>query len=407
MRGGALHGVRVLDLSGEPGQFCGKLMGDLGAEVIKIEPPEGDDVRWLGPFCDDLEDVNRSLYWHAMNTSKQAITLNLETEKGRDLLRRLLPTADIVVESFTPGTLERWDLDVATLHQQHPQLIVTSVTPFGQTGPYSAYQGTDLEVLALGGFLATCGESDRAPMRISLPQSNLFASVSAFTGSMLAYYHRLRGGQGQHVDVSMQECVTNLHYAQLNWHTYGIITPRLGSTLWFGNYIPITFRCQDGYVQAIPILSWPTLLPWMVEHNMAGDLTTPEWQERLQTLATVWTQEQVDHASEVVAAFLAQFPKKVLYEEAVQRRIMLYPVQTVRDCLEDRQLQARAYFVQVQSAALEQPLLYPGAPFRLSATPWHICSPAPRLGEHNAAIYGQELGLSAAQQAALQQEGVI
>jgi benzylsuccinate CoA-transferase BbsE subunit len=407
MAAGALQGVRVLDLSGEAGQFCGKLLGDLGAEVIKIEPPEGDDVRRLGPFCDDVADVNRSLYWHAMNTSKRAITLNLHTAQGRALLQRLLPTTDIVLESFAPGTLERWRLDFVTLHQQYPHLIMTSVTPFGQTGPYSDYRATDLEVLALGGFLATCGESDRAPMRISLPQSNLFASLSAFIGTMLAYYHRLRGGSGQHVDVSMQECATNLHYAQLNWHTYGIITPRLGSTLWFGNYIPITFGCQDGYVQAIPMLSWPTLLPWMVEHGMAGDLTTPAWQERLQTLATVWTQEQVDHASEVVAAFLARFTKKTLYEEAVQRRILLYPVQTVRDCLEDRQLQARAYFVQVQSPTLPRPLLYPGAPFRLSATPWQIQGPAPRLGEHNAAIYGNTLGLSAAEYHALQQEGVI
>jgi crotonobetainyl-CoA:carnitine CoA-transferase CaiB-like acyl-CoA transferase len=382
-------------------------MGDLGAEVIKIEPPEGDDVRRLGPFCDDIADVNRSLYWHAMNTSKRAITLNLHSEPGRALLQRVLPTTDIVLESFAPGTLEGWGIGFMTLQQQYPHLILTSVTPFGQTGPYRDYRATDLEVLALGGFLATCGESDRAPLRISLPQSNLFASVSAFIGTMLAYYHRLRGGPGQHVDVSMQECATNLHYAQLNWHTYGIITPRLGSTLWFGNYIPITFPCRDGYVQAIPILSWPTLLPWMVEHGMAGDLTTPAWQERLQTLATVWTQEQVDHASEVVAAFLARFTKKTLYEEAVQRRIMLYPVQTVRDCLEDRQLQARAYFVQVQSPALPRPLLYPGAPFRLSVTPWQIQGPAPRLGEHNAAIYGDVLGLSAAECHALQQEGVI
>jgi crotonobetainyl-CoA:carnitine CoA-transferase CaiB-like acyl-CoA transferase len=311
-----------------------------------------------------------------MNTSKRAITLNLETETGRVLLQRLLPTTDIVLESFAPGTLGRWGLDFDTLQPRYPHLIMTSITAFGQTGPYSAYRATDLEVLALGGFLATCGEADRAPMRISLPQSNLFASVSAFTGTMLAYYHRLRGGQGQHVDVAMQECATNLHYAQLTWHTYGIITPRLGSTLWFGNYIPM-------------------------------DLTTPAWQERLQTLATTWTQEQVDHASEVVAAFLAGFTKETLYAEAVQRRIMLYPVQTVRDCLADRQLQARAYFVQVQSPGLPRPLLYPGAPFRLSATPWQIRGPAPRLGEHNAAIYGNEFGLSVAERAALQQEGVI
>jgi crotonobetainyl-CoA:carnitine CoA-transferase CaiB-like acyl-CoA transferase len=407
MAAGALQGIRVLDLSGEPGQFCGKLMGELGADVIKIEPPAGDEVRRLGPFYEDLEDVNRSLYWHAMNTSKRAITLHLETMPGRRLFRRLLATADIVLESFPPGTLERWGFGFAALQQEFPALILTSITPFGQTGPYGHWRGTDLEVLALGGFLATCGDPDRPPTRISLPQSTLFASVNAFTGSMLAYYHRLRHGVGQQVDVSMQECATNLHYAQLNWNTYGIITPRLGSTLLFGNYIPITFACQDGYVQAIPMLSWDTFLPWMAECGMAGDLTTPEWQERLQTLAADWTQEQVDHAAGVVAAFLATFTKKALYEEAVRRRLLLYPVQTVRDCLEDRQLQARAYFVQVRVPGLAKPLTYPGAPFLFSATPWQIRTPAPRLGEHNAAIFGQELGLSAAACRALQQEGVI
>jgi crotonobetainyl-CoA:carnitine CoA-transferase CaiB-like acyl-CoA transferase len=293
------------------------------------------------------------------------------------------------------------------LHEQHPQLILTSITPFGQTGPYRDYRATDLEVLAFGGFLATCGDPDRPPTRVSLPQTPLFASVNAFTGSLLAYYHRLRHGEGQQVDVSMQECVTNLHYAQLNWNTYGIVTPRLGSTLLFGNYIPITFPCQDGYVQAIPMLSWDAFLPWMAECGMAGDLTTPEWQERLQTLATDWTQAQVDHASGVVAAFLATYTKKALYEEAVQRRLLLYPVQTVRDCLEDRQLQARAYFVRVQVPEWPAPLTYPGAPFLFSATPWNIRAPAPRLGEHNATVYGQELGLSTVELQALRQEGVI
>lgn len=405
--GGALQGVRVLDLSGEPGQFCGKLMGDLGAEVIKIEPPTGDEVRQLGPFYADLEDVNRSLYWHAMNTSKRAITLNLGTQKGRHLFRQLLPTTDIVLESYRPGTLEGWGLGFATLHQDYPHLILTSITPFGQTGPYCHWRATDLEVMALGGFLATCGDPDRPPLRISVSQSEPFASLNAFTGSMLAYYHRLRGGVGQHVDVSMQECVTNLHYAQLNWQTYGIITPRLGNTLLFGNYIPITFRCQDGYVQAIPMLSWEVFLPWMEEHGKLQELATPEWQERLQTLATEWTQEEVDYASQVVADFLAGFPKRELYEQAVQRRALLYPVQNVRDCLEDRQLQERAYFVQIKSPEFAQPLTYPGAPFLMSLTPWRVRAPAPRLGEHNAAIYGDELGLSQAECAALQQEGVL
>jgi crotonobetainyl-CoA:carnitine CoA-transferase CaiB-like acyl-CoA transferase len=244
-------------------------------------------------------------------------------------------------------------------------------------------------------------------VRISLSQSNLFACVSAFTGSMLAYYHRLRGGEGQHVDVSMQECASNLHYAQLNWNTYGIVTPRMGNTVLFGNYIPVIFPCKDGHVQALPMLSWPTFLPWMEEHGLAGDLTTPEWQERLQTLATDWTQEQVDHAMQVVAAFLAAFTKKELYEEGVQRRQLLYPVQNVRDCLEDRQLQARAYFVQMTPPEFGKPLTYPGAPFRMSITPWHMRGSAPRLGEHNAVIYGNELGLSETERTALRQEGII
>jgi crotonobetainyl-CoA:carnitine CoA-transferase CaiB-like acyl-CoA transferase len=342
-----------------------------------------------------------------MNTSKRAITLNLETAKGRELLHRLLPTADIVLESFAPGELERWGLGFDVLHQQYPRVILTSITPFGQTGPYRDLRGTDLEVLALGGFLATCGDPDRPPMRISLPQSTPFASVSAFTGSMLAYYHRLRGGEGQQVDVSMQECATNLHYAQLNWNTYGIVAPRLGTTVLFGNYIPIIFPCKDGYVQTIPFLSWGIFIPWMEKHGMVGDLKSPEWQERLQTLATDWTQEQVDHAMAVVSAFLGNFTKKELYEEAMRDRQLLYPVQNVRDCLEDRQLQARGYFVQVTCPDFDKPLTYPGAPFLMSVTPWQMRSPAPNLGEHNATIYGQELGLSEAERTALQHEGVI
>ncbi len=119
--GGALEGVRVLDLSGELGQFCGRLMGDHGADVIKIEPPEGDDVRRLGPFYEDVEDIDRSLYWHAMNTSKRSVTLNLETDKGRELLHQLLATTDMVVESYQPGTLARWGLDFASLHPRYPR----------------------------------------------------------------------------------------------------------------------------------------------------------------------------------------------------------------------------------------------------------------------------------------------
>lgn len=405
----ALQGVRVIDLSGEEGQYCGKLMGDLGAEVLKIEPPEGDAVRHLGPFYEDLATLDRSLYWHAMNTSKRAITLNLDQERGRALLQRLLATADIVIESFTPGTLDKWGLGFETLQAHYPQVILTSITPFGQTGPYRHLKATELEVLALGGLLSVCGEPDRPPLRISAPQANLFASVSAYTGSLLAYYHRLRGGTGQWVDVSMQECVTNLHYAQLIWNTYGIVSPRMGTSLLLGPnlFIPVSYACQDGYVQALPLLNWGTFIPWMAEYDMAGDLMTDEWQERLQTLATEWTQEQVDYAHDLVARFFARLTKHELYTQAIQQRQLLYPVQSVHDARQDPQLQARQYFVDLDIPALGTTLTYPGEPFRMSATPWRLQGPAPRLGEHNAEVYGTELGLSEAEQIRLRQDGVI
>ncbi len=406
--GGALQGVRVLDLSGEFGQFCSRLMGDHGADVIKIEPPEGDDVRRLGPFYEDVEDVDRSLYWHAMNTNKRSVTLNLATDQGRELLHRLLSTTDIVVESYQPGTMARWGLDFETLHAQYPSLIMVSITPFGQTGPYRDYRATELETLALGGFMSVCGDPDRPPTRVGQPQATVFSSINAYTGAMLAYYHRLRGGEGQHVDAAMQEGATNVHYAQLIWNGYGVVSPRMGTTLLFGGVaIPISFACRDGYVQAIPALSWDTFIPWIDEHGMAGDLMCEEWQERLESLVTDWTQEQVDYACGIIGRFLAGFTKKELYETAIQRRQMLYPVQTVQDAREDRQLLDRQYFVEVDVPALDRTLTYPGAPYRMSATPWRIDRAAPGLGEHNAAIYGDVLGLSKANLASLRQEGVI
>jgi crotonobetainyl-CoA:carnitine CoA-transferase CaiB-like acyl-CoA transferase len=407
--GGALQGVRVLDLSGEFGQFCGRLMGDHGADVIKIEPLEGDDVRRLGPFYEDVEDVDRSLYWHAMNTSKRSVTLNLETVKGRALLHRLLATTDIVVESYYPGTLARWELDFDTLHAQYPALIMASVTPFGQTGPYHDYRATEMETLALGSFMSVCGDPDRPPTRVGQPQATVFSSINAYTGAMLAYYHRLRGGEGQHIDASMQEGAANLHYAHLIWNGFGAVSPRMGTALTFGGgiLIPISYACKDGHVQAIPALSWDTFIPWLDEHGMAGDLTSEAWRAQFERLVTDWTQEQVDHACGIVGQFLARFPKKELYEEAIRRRQLLYPVQTVQDAREDRQLLERQYFVDVEVPALGRALTYPGEPYRMSATPWRSHRPAPRLGEHNAAIYGDVLGLSEADLASLRQEGVI
>ena len=406
---GTLQGLRVLDLSEENGQFCTKLMADMGADVIKIEPPSGDPVRRIGPFYHDEEALEKSLYWFVLNTSKRGLTLDITTPRGAELLRQLVATADFVVESFSPGTLDRLGLGYAALTQSRPDLILTSITNYGQSGPYRDYVGTDLDILGMSGTLFLCGDPDRSPTRVNASQAPIYAGIQAYVGSLLAHYHRLENGEGQWVDVSMQECATLLHYSQIVWNAYGLVMPRLGDRLQVapGAVVRYCFPCQDGYVQAIPQLTWSTFVPWMDEHGMAGDLTGPEWEERLQTLVSDWEQEHIDYSEEIIANFLAGFTKRELYEEGQRRSQFVYPVYNARDSLEDTQLHHREYFVPVQHAELEATLTYPGAPWKLSGTPWRLRRRAPLLGEHTADILGGDLGLEASALISLRQEGVI
>lgn len=406
---GALQGLRVLDLSDAKGQLCTKLMADMGADVIKIEPPTGDSVRRLGPFYHNEEDLEKSLYWFMLNTSKRGITLDVTTPGGADLFRRLAATADFVVESFPPGTLERLELGYDELTRLRSDLILTSISNYGQSGPYRDYLATDIDVLAMSGTLYVCGDPDRSPTEVSVPQTPIYAGVQAYVGSLLAHYHRLESGAGQWVDVSMHECATLLHYSQLIWNAYGLVMQRLGDRLQVapGASVRYCFPCQDGYVQAIPQLTWSTFVPWMDEHDMAGELTSPEWGERLQTLVSDWEQEHIDYSEAIIAAFLARFTKRELYEEGQRRYQLVYPVYNARDSLEDTQLHQRQYFVPVEHAELGATLTYAGAPWKLSRTPWQLRRRAPLLGEHTAEVLGGEFGLDAEALAALQQEGVI
>lgn len=406
---GALQGLRVLDLSDEKGQFCTKLMADMGADVIKIEPPNGDPVRRLGPFYHDDEALEKSLYWFVLNTSKRGLTLDITTARGADLLRRLVATADFVVESFAPGTLERLGLGYAALAQARPGLILTSITNYGQSGPYRDYVATDLDVLGMSGTLFLCGDPDRSPTRVNAPQTPIYAGIQGYVGSLLAHYHRLESGEGQMVDVSMHECATLLHYSQIVWNAYGMVMPRLGDRLQVapGAIVRYCFPCQDGYVQAIPQLTWSTFVPWMAEHGMAGELTSPAWAERLETLVSDWEQEHIDYSESVIANFLAGFRKRELYEEGQRRSQFVYPVYNARDSLDDPQLRHREYFVSVQHPELDATLTYPGAPWKLSGTPWRLRRRAPLLGEHTVDILGGEFGLSETTLTTLRQEGVI
>jgi crotonobetainyl-CoA:carnitine CoA-transferase CaiB-like acyl-CoA transferase len=197
-----LEDCRVLDLSNELGFLCGKILGDLGADVIKVEPPGGDPSRNIGPFYKDIPHPEKSLYWFAYNNNKRGITLNIETNDGRELFKRLIKTADIVVESFAPGYMDGLGLGYSVLSQMTDEkIIMTSITPFGQDGPYRNYKASDIGIMAMSGSMYLLGDPDRPPVRTSIPVSYMWTGAYAALGTLMAFFHRQMTGKGQLVDV--------------------------------------------------------------------------------------------------------------------------------------------------------------------------------------------------------------
>ncbi|MCH6556296.1 MAG: CoA transferase, partial [Chloroflexi bacterium] len=247
----ALDDVRVLDLAGEIGQYCTKLLADLGADVIKIEPPEGDPVRDLPPFYHDEPGPEKSLYWLNLNTNKRSVTLSIADAEGRKLFEKLVATADVVVESFEPGYLDGLGLGYEGLTKIKPEIILTSVTGFGQTGPHAHYKAPDIVGVAMGGIMWLAGDPQDPPNVPPWRQGYICASIQAAAGTMMAIYHRDVHGEGQHVDVSMQEA---LSIAQETAMQYWDMLQQLRNRTGAGTILPISipgigpYECRDGWV---------------------------------------------------------------------------------------------------------------------------------------------------------------
>lgn len=411
---GLLSPYRVLDLTDEHGILCGKILADLGADVIQIEPPGGGSARRVGPFYQDVPDPDRSLFWWSYAANKRSITLNLASRDGRSLLKRLVPSAHFIIESFPPGHMERLGLGYDALSAINPGLIVVSITPFGQDGPYAYYRASDLNGMGMAGFMYVTGDPDRPPARVGVPHFYLHGSAAGTTGAMIAHAQRVLTGQGQHVDVSCQEAVARtLASAPQLFAIENTVIRRQGSYRQTGDttFMRITWPCKDGFVNfqlsggAGAGRSVNNLIRWMEEEGL-GDpfLTELDWT----TLGYgMINKELLERVVPPVERFLMSHTKAELFEGAVKRRILLFPVATARDIMQNTQLQARGYFRQVSHPDLATTITYPGPFVRASATPLDLRRLAPKVGEHNAEIYLNDLGLTREELVRLREAGAI
>lgn len=404
VKGSILPRYRILDLTEGGCMLGGRLLGDLGADVIKIESPVGSPSR-LGPYYRDIPEPEKSIPWFAFNFNKRGITLNINTPEGQDLFKALVETADAILESFMPGYLTGLNLGYADLGEVKPDIILTSITPFGQSGPKARYVGSDLTTWASGGYLYACGEPDRAPLWVGYPQASLFGGTEAAIGTMTALYHRAGSGEGQHVDVSIQESSISSNFNVLQmWDVNKVEFRRPGGCLYVpstGVRQPIYFRCQDGHIMILVqggnepfVSSSQRLVTWMNEEDMAPDwLKALDW--KIDYNASTMAQDIADRVGAAVEKFTLTKTKSELYQEgAINRQILIAPVGSARDISDDRQLKSRDYWVKLNHSELAQDIPYCGPFIKMSQTPIKYTRPAPLIGEHNDEIYLNELGLS-------------
>ena len=407
-----LSSYRVLNLANEGGGFCGKILADLGADVIKIEPPQGDTARSIDPFFHNDPHPEKSLHWFSYYINQRGITLNIETVEGQKIFKRLVGTSHFVVESFPPGYMDKLGLGYSAIGQINPSLVMTSITPFGQDGPYQNWKGSDIVVSALSGSMYLAGDTDRAPLRIGgCEQSYLVAAAYATAGTMIAHYSRVLTGEGQHVDASAQESVAFATMAYFMYHDLqGYVFRRTGNYYdRYGKQVQLIWPCKDGYI------SWrlfmggegrftKAVVEWMDSEGEAGELKDIKWGEI--GYEEVGTQDY-DRWTSLFGEFFKKYTKADLQREALVRGFSCFPVNAPKDLLENTQLAARNYWIEVEYPELDASISHPGALYQSSEVTWGMPRRAPLLGEHNAEVYQGELGFSMEELELLKQANVI
>ncbi len=382
----ALSGVKVVDMSGPDGHYCGKLLAELGAEVVLVEPSAGSALRHQGPWLHDELGSERSLAFSYLNSSKKSAVIDLPRDGSK--LLRLLRTADILIESDESEQLvDQLGLTAGEVERLFPGLIRTSITHYGSTGPYAGRPASDLAVLAEGGMMSLVGYPD-LPMNLPFEQAYLAASQFAAVGALIALLDRDATGLGQNVEVSAHEAVTlALENAAQTFDLEGTVRERFGSKQRLAG--SGVFACMDGSVLLLAggigsTIFWSNMLDFMesLKPGSTAELRGDEWGRRdfLSGRAAKRTFRRV------FEAFTADLSMRQLDELGTKWRVPLAPVNTVAAAAQSEQLEARGFFVDLEIDDVT--VRMPGAPYQLSETPWVTSHRAPRLGEHTAEVLG-------------------
>ena len=407
---GFLDSYRIVDFTDERGLLAGRMLADLGADVIQVEPLAGSSARRVGPFDPDGE----SLYWQAYAANKRGVSCDLDRPEGRDAARRLCAEADFVFESESPGVMAGRGLGYDDIRALNPRVIYTSITPFGSDGPKASYADTELILWAAGGPLHAHRDGDKPPVRISVPQAYLHGAADAAGGALVAHFARRQSGLGQHVDVAVIESVTQATLSRTLATAVG--DPQGSKMIADEAKVAVGKVDQSGSGSGTAQTKWPTLdgfvelhlamgpaagqftnnfFAWLHDEGACDDrLAAVDWCTAPALLAAgELTLDEVARARSVTGAFLARRTKQEVMEASLTRKLLGAPVYTVRDLAESPHLVERHFWVEVGDA--ERRRVLPGPFARTAVDAFSVRRRAPRLGEHNAEVLGEVLGLTA------------
>ncbi|WP_173934310.1 CoA transferase [Chelativorans sp. Marseille-P2723] len=375
----ALEGIRVLDLSDEYSHYAGKLFADLGAEVLLIEKPGGSALRHRPPFLDRIPG-RRSAAFESFNTGKRSRVIDLDSPDGWHDFECLVREADLIIEDWPNDVAGRRGLSIDALAVLNPQVVLATLTPFGRTGPYANYAASDLTVLALGGFLTMVGYPDLPPHQLPQRQAIAIGSMFLAVGAMMALFAAQRDKLGQHVDVSMQECVTMAtENAVQTFDLTGSVRKRFaGSQRHAGTGL---FEVADGYVYLFAggmaaRRFWANIVTWLADEGEPGASALAD--DRWTDLSFMSSEEAKAEFNAIFAPFVRKRTKAEIYQQGRDRQVPVCPVSSPRDIAENRQMAYRGFFQQVDIAG--GTFRIPGVPFIMSETPGQV-SAAPELND--------------------------